>query len=73
MIRFVFATLALLFLNAPTSADERVIGFASKVAINVDSTIDVTETISVNVEGVHIKHGIWRDFLTCYRTRKGVK
>ncbi len=71
MIRFVFATLAVLFLNSPTRADERVIGFASEVAINVDSTIDVTETISVNVEGAHIKHGIWRDFLTCYRGSQG--
>ena len=60
-----------ILLLSPGLAAERITNFISEVGINVDSSIDVTETIAVNVEGDQIKRGILRDFPTRYRSRDG--
>jgi len=67
------ALLALLLLAAPAAAqaDERILNFSSDVAIQKDSSVEVTETIDVRAEHDRINHGIFRDFPTRYRNRLG--
>ena len=67
------AFLALLLLLAPTvaRADERILHFWSDVAIQPDSSLEVTETIDVRAERNAINHGIYRDFPTRYRGPHG--
>ena len=52
-------------------ADERILSFHSDIAIAVDGTMTVSETIRVNAEGNRIQRGIYRDFPTAYRDRHG--
>ena len=54
-------------------AREVITSFQSQVTINADASIDVTELIAVNVEGVDIKHGIYRDFPTTYTDPDGLR
>jgi hypothetical protein len=57
---------------APAAAQsERIISFDSQITVNADGTMQVTETIAVDSEGVDIVHGIYRDFPTRYRDRAG--
>ncbi len=65
-----FAALAL-FAAAPAAAEERIKSFVSDVAIQPDSSLDVTETIVVRSEGERIRHGLYRDFPTLYRAPNG--
>jgi len=67
------AVLALLLIAAPTTAraDERILHYWSEVAIQPDSSLEVTETIDVRAEGDAIRHGIYRDFPTRYSGRHG--
>jgi uncharacterized membrane protein YgcG len=44
------------------AAEERIHDYRSDIAIAKDGTIDVTETIRVQVGNVAINHGIYRDF-----------
>jgi len=46
---------------APACAEERILSFDSRIAVNPDLSLDVTETITINVEGVGIKRGIVKD------------
>ncbi|MGN6155359.1 MAG: DUF2207 domain-containing protein [Sphingomicrobium sp.] len=62
---------ALLFASAPAAAEERITSYVSDVAIQPDSTLEVTETIDVHSEGDRIRHGIYRDFPTLYSGRNG--
>jgi len=50
---------------------ERIRSFDSRIVIRPDGGLDVTETISVVSQGIAIKHGIYRDFPTRYRDRRG--
>jgi len=65
--------LALLLLGATSARaqTERILDFVSDVAIQPDSRLDVTETITFQVSGTQIRHGINRDFPTDYRGRWG--
>jgi uncharacterized membrane protein YgcG len=63
--------LALFIVAAPALAEERILRFLSDVQIQKDSSLEVTETIEVNVENVSINHGIFRDFPTRYRRPDG--
>jgi uncharacterized membrane protein YgcG len=70
------ATLALLMLltalAAPVRAmEERIVSFASRIAVRPDGSLSVRETIRVAALGAHIRHGIRRDFPTDYRDRAG--
>ncbi len=46
---------------------ERILSFASRIRVNPDASLNVTETIRVRSTGDQIKHGIYRDFPTVYR------
>ncbi len=48
------------------SQGEVIKSFDSKIVVNQDSTMNVTEIISVYSTGDQIKHGIYRDFPTIY-------
>jgi uncharacterized membrane protein YgcG len=63
----------LLLLAAPAAAqtDERIMRYVSDVQIEKDSSLEVSETIDVNVEHININHGIYRDFPTRYRGPHG--
>ncbi len=50
---------------------ERILLFRSDVSVMADSTVLVTETITVVSAGQQIRHGIYRDFPTDYRDRFG--
>ncbi len=65
------AWLTTFFLPAAAGAEERILSYASDVAIQRDSSLAVTETINVRAEGDRIRHGIYRDFPTRYRARGG--
>jgi len=61
----------LLFVATPAYADERILRFLSDVQVQKDSSLEVTETIDVEVENIQITHGIFRDFPTRYRRPDG--
>jgi len=60
-------------LGAPAFGDERITDFASDVRVAQTGALTVTETISVISEGDQIRHGIFRDFPTTYRSTAGRK
>ena len=67
--------LALLSVLTTTGAEarERIISFESDITIHEDAAMTVRETISVEAEGRVIRRGIYRDFPTTYRTRRGTR
>ncbi len=69
------ALAALFLLLAPVTAhaEERILRYLSDVQVRKDSSIDVTETIDVNVENNLINHGIYRDIPTRYRGNHGTQ
>ena len=62
-------SLALVLLGATAvhAQTERITDFVSDVVVQPDSRLDVTETISFQVLGTQIRHGINRDFPTDYQ------
>ncbi|WP_120498313.1 DUF2207 domain-containing protein [Kiloniella sp. EL199] len=65
LINLLFGALIIL---APSLvfADERIKLFVSDIVVREDSSIKVTETITVRAEGQNIRRGIYRDFPTKY-------
>ncbi|WP_299377915.1 DUF2207 domain-containing protein [uncultured Kiloniella sp.] len=63
--------LGALILFAPSFvlADERIKLFVSDIAVQEDSSLRITETITVRAEGKNIARGIYRDFPTKYKVR----
>ena len=59
--------IGLLLLPIVVLADERILSFHSDIVVRQDGWIEVTETITVRVEGQRIRRGIYRDFPTRYR------
>lgn len=74
-MRIVRGAACALLLLAPTiaRADERILHYLSDVEIQKDSSIEVTETIDVRSENDLIRHGIYRDFPTRYRSPQGAQ
>ena len=60
-----------IILPQAAAAEERITYFDSRIAIQADGTLEVTETINVRVENVAINHGIYRDFPTRYKAPGG--
>ena len=58
--------LALLLAASPALAEERILSFTSDIKVNLDGSLDVSETITVNALGQDIKHGIYRDLPDSY-------
>ncbi len=73
MSRFALWPLVLLccVLANTAFADERILAFASDIAIAPDASMSVAETIRVRAEGNQIRHGIYRDFPTDYKDNLG--
>jgi hypothetical protein len=71
-ISFFLPVMLFSFLQA-TCAEESIIAFWSDVAVQSDSTLNVTETIQVRAENKKIRHGIYRDFPTRYHDIYGRK
>ncbi len=65
--------LLLVLLAASTGAygAEEIIQFHSDIVVHPDSSMTVSETIHVRAENVAIKRGIYRDFPTHYKDRRG--
>lgn len=59
------------FWPADGQSNEIITDFTSRILINKDSSLTVTETITVVAKGQTIKHGIYRDFPTNYKDRMG--
>jgi uncharacterized membrane protein YgcG len=70
-MRRVLVLVALLGWSLWASAAERVLEFHSDIEIHADGTLAVRERIKVQAEGRAIKRGIFRDFPTDYRDRRG--
>lgn len=68
-----FVGILFLLFSKPALAYEQITSFRSDIHINADSTITVTETISVEAEGIDIKRGIYRDIPTKYTNALGMK
>lgn len=51
--------------------DERILSFDSHIVIHPEGDLVVTETLRVQAEGDRIRRGIYRDFPTRYKTRRG--
>jgi len=69
MMRTLSAAAAALLLAVCASAEERILLFESEIVVSEDGALEITETIRVRAEGRAIRHGIYRDFPTLYRTR----
>ena len=64
--------LGLLFIPVDTPAQqERILSFDSHIDIRADGDVVVAETIRVVAAGKKIQRGIYRDFPTRYRNRRG--
>jgi hypothetical protein len=50
---------------------ERILSFDSRISVNPDASMLVTETIRVLSTGEQIRRGIFRDFPTTYKDRAG--
>jgi len=61
MKRFIVLFLSLT-LAASGFAEERILDYDSRIVVNPDSTVLVTETYRVRAEGRRIRHGIYREF-----------
>ena len=60
--------------EAPVAPQGEVISsYHSDIVVNPDSTLAVTETITVTSTGDSIRHGIYRDFPTKYTDKRGNK
>lgn len=64
--------LALCGLPAPALAAEAILSFDSRIALQPDGDLIVTETIRVRAEGAQIRRGIFRDFPTVRREPSGL-
>jgi hypothetical protein len=57
--------------TAATQPPERILSFDSRIEVNPDAGMLVTETIKVLSTGEQIRRGIFRDFPTTYKDRTG--
>lgn len=55
----------------PSFADERITSYDVDLAVQLDGSVNVAESILVTVEGKRIKRGIFRDIPTDYKDRLG--
>lgn len=64
-IAAVLLALASVFVaTAPAAAREEIRSFTTNTTLRADGSVDVVETIEVNVEGIEIRRGIYRDIPT---------
>ncbi len=70
LLLFVFSAL---LVAVPVAAREEIKSFHSHIIVRADGTLEITETIEVQVEGRQIKRGILRDFPTIYKNPDGTR
>lgn len=68
---FLLAVLWALTFAQAAAGSETIRHFHSHVEVLADGSMEVTETLRVNAEGIEIKRGIYRDFPTIYRAWYG--
>ena len=68
---FLILTVALCTPASAQNPEERILSFKSHITVNPGGTMLVTETIRVSTIGDQIKRGIYRDFPTRYKDRRG--
>jgi len=68
---FLILAVSLCTLASAQNPEERILSFKSHVTVNPGGTMLVTETIRVSTIGDQIKHGIYREFPTRYKDRRG--
>jgi hypothetical protein len=61
---WVVIALALFALAAPAFAREEIRSFTTNTTLRVDGSVEIVETLEVNVEGDEIRRGIYRDIPT---------
>ena len=61
-MRALLAALVIAIASTAASAEERIRDFHSEIEIKKDGSLEVAETIRVQVDNVAINHGIYRDF-----------
>src|SRR6478735_10852316 len=72
MKKLLMACFLALLAAAPGAAQtEGITSFDSRITVNTDGSMQVVETIVVESAGVDIVHGIYRDFPTRYKDRRG--
>ncbi len=71
ILRALLAAIVLGLASTMASAEERIHDFHSQIGVAKDGTIDVTETIRVQVDNIAINHGIYRDFPLRYDGPRG--
>src|SRR5947207_6978973 len=67
----VIILVALSSINCSMNAQERITQFISDITVQVNGTVAVTETITVNAQSNAIKRGIVREIPTRYKDRWG--
>ena len=70
-MRWLIAAVIAVAVSTPAATEERVRDFASDIEIARDGTLEVTETIRVQVDNVAINHGIFREIPTRYQAPWG--
>ena len=70
-VALLLALLWLIPLPGVAMAEEAILSFLSDVRVENDGTLTVTETITVNAEGLRIRHGIYRDIPLLLRRPDG--
>jgi uncharacterized membrane protein YgcG len=73
MRRVTLAILAFLFIVSGACAGERIADFTSDATVNPDASLTVRETIVWEFRDVGAKRGIFRDFPTRYKDRRGLR
>jgi hypothetical protein len=74
MLRLSFLALSLTIsatVSAATTGAEKILLFGSSITVNQDTSLDVTETISVYANGEQFEHGLVRQLPTTYKTGQG--
>ena len=61
----------LLYPGSALAAQEQILSYDAGIEVGADSTVKVSEEIQVESQGIEIRRGIYRDFPTTYRDKKG--
>lgn len=70
-MRRLFLPLLCLLVPALLQAREAILDYDVRIEIQADARLEVTETLTVQAEGVDIRRGLTRDVPTIYRDRLG--
>ena len=56
-------------IKSNAASKEDIVDYDIEIHVNEDASMDVTEKITVNAQGIDIVHGIYRDFPTQYKNK----